>query len=62
MLTVAKEEKMLHQYQDPYRFEAPLNKKLVDLISRPTKPEKKSRLQKTYIFRKRAQKLKNIWT
>ena len=37
-------------------------KNWVDLISRPTKQEKKLQLQKTYILRKRAQKLKNIYT
>ena len=61
MVTIDKEEKMLHQEQDPCRFQLP-RKKWVDLISRPTKQEKRLQLQKIYILRKRAQKYKNIYT
>ena len=55
MVTVAKEEKMLHQQQDPCRLELLLKKKWVDLAKRRTKQEKKLQLQKTYILRKKLQ-------
>ena len=61
MVTIDKEEKCFTKNKIPVDSNYH-GKKWVDLISRPTKQEKRLQLQKIYILRKRAQKYKNIYT
>ena len=62
LVTFPKEEKNVSSITRSLYIRTTTKKNWVDLISRPTKQEKKWQLQKTYILRKSAQKLKSICT
>ena len=57
MVTVAKEEKNASPITRSLQIRTTTEKNLVDLISRPTKQEKKLQLQKPY-FEKKGPKIK----
>ena len=61
MVTAAEEEKNASPMLIFLKIPTTTEKNWVDLISRPTKQEKNF-LQKTYILRKKAKKLKKIYT